>query len=114
MDSVNGSCTKTEISLRGASRAAVLVTLRGALRAALRATVCGVLLIAACAACSPWHPGRTDTRLGANCVRDASRRPLARTINYVDPELCERKVAMRGPYHVRTKPVPVPSASLER
>jgi hypothetical protein len=73
------------------------------------------LLALACAACSPaWHKGRPDPRQGENCVRDVERRPVARTINYVEPELCERKVAKRGPYHVRTPAVPVPPAEQGR
>jgi hypothetical protein len=73
-----------------------------------------VLLLATLTGCSaPWHKGRDDPRLGENCVRNQSDRawhhhdPTARAINYVDPELCNRAVDKRGPYHVRTEPTPL-------
>jgi hypothetical protein len=89
--------------------------LGAAARRCAGAALGAALLALACAACSPaWHKGRPDPRQGENCVRDVERRPVARTINYVEPELCGRKVAKRGPYHVRTPAVRMPLAEQGR
>jgi hypothetical protein len=86
-----------------------------ALRPGLGAALGSALIAVACGACAPaWHEGPPHARWGENCVREVRTHPVARTINYVDPELCGRQVAGRSPYHVRTMPVPAPSVSEER
>jgi hypothetical protein len=82
----------------------------------LRAALVGIVLGGALASCSqpPWKRGPDDARFGANCVHGQENRPTARTINYVDPELCARQVAKRGPYHVRTAPMPAEAIAQEK
>ena len=72
---------------------------------ALCAALAAAWLLAACSS-NPWHQGTPDSRLGENCYRTSTRGPMTRVVNYADPELCERPVAHRGPYHVRTRPMP--------
>ena len=93
------------------SRTEVWIRLRRVLSAALMGCVLGGALVG----CSePWKQGPDDPRLGGNCVRGMDRRPVARTINYVEPELCGRKVEHRGPYHVRLAPMPADAATQEK
>jgi len=88
MDSVICS-TPTEIHIR--------------LRRAFRTALLGLVFAGILSGCSPpWKQGVTDPRLGDNCVRN-HHGPTARAINYVDPELCGRVVAKRGPVHVRSE-----------
>jgi hypothetical protein len=72
---------------------------------ALGIALAALWLLAACA--NPWQEGIPDARLGENCTRTSTAGPRTRVINYVDPELCGRQVARRGPYHVRTRPMPM-------
>ncbi len=79
---------------------------KAACRRAVWATIAACVLAGAVAGCAEtWKQGPDDPRLGGNCVRGMDHRPIARTINYVEPELCGRKVERRGPYHVRLAPM---------
>ena len=62
-----------------------------------RATL--LLAVVSLASCSPaW------VRMGDNCVRDDGERPVARTVNKTDPELCDRPVKQRSPHYLRVPP----------
>ena len=82
-----------------------------------RLALAAVLWLAGLGACSPqgpWKEGKADARWGENCVRTSTAGPETRVTNYVDPELCGRQVAQRGPYRVRTRPAPVTSVTQGR
>lgn len=79
---------------------------------ALGVALAALWLLAACS--NPWQVGTPDPRLGENCTRTSTRGPKTRVVNYVDPELCGRQVAHRGPYRVRTRPMPMTGETQER